>query len=72
VTEHSYTLSPIGDPEDWDHALLCEAFPEKERKPFPDIPALMAAHRAIYGPSRSDVKIPLPPGELPETPYWMK
>ena len=198
MTEHSHTLSPIRDPEDWYHALLCEAFPEKERKPFPDILALMAtgryelvglyedssligyatlwmdpahpsyvlldylgvipnrrneglggellarltrryagqsqiiiegelpvpdgdprendlrtrrlglyrrcgflpvyqmatcgmvfqallggtlpadltpvmaAHRAIYGPSRSDVKIPLPPGELPETPYWMK
>ena len=33
---------------------------------------LMAAHRAIYGPGRPDVKIPLGPGEIPEPPYWMK
>ena len=33
---------------------------------------LMAAHRAIYGPGRPDVKIPLGPGETPEPPYWMK
>ena len=32
----------------------------------------MAAHRAIYGPGRPDVKIPLGPGETPEPPYWMK
>lgn len=33
---------------------------------------LMAAHRAIYGPHRTDVKIPLGADEIPELPYWMK
>lgn len=41
--------------------------------PLPeDLSMLMAAHRAIYGPRRTDVKIPLGPEERPELPYWMK
>lgn len=37
-----------------------------------DLSMLMTAHRAIYGPGRADVKIPLGPEERPELPYWMK
>ena len=36
-----------------------------------DLPDVMAWHRALYGPERTDVRIPLPPGETPEMPYWM-
>lgn len=36
------------------------------------LPQLMAAHRAIYGPLRTDVQVPLSPGEVPRPPYWMK
>jgi len=32
---------------------------------------VMAAHRALYGPGRTDVKIPLGPDEVPTMPYWM-
>lgn len=31
----------------------------------------MEWHRALYGPARKDVKIPLSDGEKPELPYWM-
>lgn len=38
-----------------------------------DLAPVMAVHRAIYGPGRTDVKIPLAPEESPpEPPYWMK
>lgn len=37
-----------------------------------DLSALMEAHRAIYGPARTDVRIPLSPGETPELPYWAR
>ena len=33
--------------------------------------ATMAHHRALYGPERRDVRIPLPPGALPELPDWV-
>lgn len=33
---------------------------------------IMAGHRALYGPERTDVKIPLPSDEVPTLPYWMK
>lgn len=33
---------------------------------------IMAWHRALYGPERTDVKVPLGPDEVPELPYWMK
>lgn len=33
---------------------------------------LMEAHRAIYGPARTDVRIPLRSGETLEPPYWMR
>lgn len=33
---------------------------------------LMAQHRALYGPGRTDVVVPLGKGERPEMPYWMK
>ncbi|MBE6989185.1 MAG: GNAT family N-acetyltransferase [Ruminococcaceae bacterium] len=32
---------------------------------------VMAWHRALYGPERTDVRIPLGPDETPEPPYWM-
>jgi hypothetical protein len=32
---------------------------------------IMAWHRALYGPERTDVRIPLGPDETPEMPYWM-
>ena len=32
----------------------------------------MTWHRALYGPDRTDVQIPLSPGEVPQMPYWMK
>jgi len=41
--------------------------------PPPDcLDGVMAAHRALYGPERTDVKIPLGPDEEPELPYWMR
>lgn len=33
---------------------------------------VMRWHRELYGPDRTDVQIPLPPGQIPELPYWMK
>lgn len=33
---------------------------------------IMAQHRALYGPDRTDVAVPLPPGAQPALPYWMK
>lgn len=44
---------------------------------LPELPAdlapVMALHRAIYGPARTDVKVPLGPDELPPgPPGWMK
>lgn len=40
--------------------------------PPEDLSGLMEAHRAIYGPARTDVKVPLGPDEEPELPYWMR
>lgn len=44
---------------------------------LPELPAdlapVMALHRAIYGPARTDVKVPLGPDELPPgPPGWMR
>lgn len=36
------------------------------------LPDIMAWHRALYGPCRTDVRIPIASEEVPETPYWMK
>ncbi len=33
---------------------------------------IQLAHKALYGPGREDVVVPLPPGEEPKLPYWMK
>ena len=33
---------------------------------------VMRMHRELYGPERTDVKVPLGPDETPEMPYWMK
>ena len=33
---------------------------------------IMAQHRALYGPDRTDVAVPLPQGAKPAMPYWMK
>jgi GNAT superfamily N-acetyltransferase len=35
------------------------------------LPEIMAWHRALYGPERTDVRVPLGPDEVPEMPYWM-
>lgn len=32
---------------------------------------VMRWHRALYGPQRTDVQVPLPEGETPRMPYWM-
>ncbi len=37
-----------------------------------DLSPVMTAHRAIYGPNRTDVQVPLPPGATPKLPHWMK
>lgn len=38
-----------------------------------DLTPVMALHRAIYGPERTDVKVPLGPGEMPPgPPAWME
>lgn len=37
-----------------------------------DMSKLMADHKAVYGPLRVDVKVPIGPEETPELPYWMK
>lgn len=33
---------------------------------------IMQWHRALYGPERTDVRVPLGRDEIPEMPYWMK
>ena len=33
---------------------------------------VMRQHKALYGPTRTDVVVPLSEGETPEMPYWMK
>lgn len=35
-----------------------------------EVPAMMAAHLAVYGGQRPDVKIPLEPGEVPPPAFW--
>ena len=37
-----------------------------------DIQTVMAEHRAIYGPHRHDVIVPLEKGQTPPKPYWMQ
>lgn len=37
-----------------------------------DLASIMRWHRELYGPERTDVKVPLGPEEAPEMPYWMK
>lgn len=32
---------------------------------------VMTWHKTLYGPERTDVKVPLLPGEVPKMPYWM-
>ena len=33
---------------------------------------IMRWHKALYGPARTDVVVPLGPDEQPEMPYWIK
>ena len=33
---------------------------------------IMRWHRSIYGPRRTDVRIPLPDGDIPQMPYWVQ
>ena len=55
--------------ESFNCGLLCQVF---VLGPAPaDQVDLKAAHRAIYGPARTDVVIDPPPGASPEPPYWM-
>lgn len=37
-----------------------------------DIQKVMSEHKAIYGPHRHDVIVPLKKGEKPPKPYWMQ
>ena len=37
-----------------------------------DIEIVMAQHKALYGPTCTDVVVPLPDGQQPKLPYWMK
>ena len=56
--------------ESFNCGLLCQVF---VLGPAPaDQVDLKAAHRAIYGPARTDVVIDPPPGASPEPPYWMQ
>lgn len=50
-------------------ALLLGDIPETGSE---EMVALMAEHKALYGPVRTDVKVPLGPDEVPAMPYWMK
>ena len=50
-------------------SLLCQVFVLGEAPA--DLAALGKAHRAIYGPARTDVVIDPPPGAIPPQPYWM-
>ena len=55
--------------ESFNCGLLCQVF---VLGPAPaDRADLKEAHRAIYGPARTDVVIDPPPGASPEPPYWM-
>lgn len=33
---------------------------------------VMRSHKALYGPERTDVLVPLPDGQTPPLPYWMQ
>lgn len=35
------------------------------------LPEIMAWHKALYGPERTDVVVPLPEEETPRLPYWV-
>ena len=50
--------------------LLCQVFVLGEAPA--DLAALGKAHRAIYGPVRTDVVIDPPSGAVPPQPYWME
>lgn len=45
-------------------ALVCAADMAMEE--------IMHQHRALYGPARTDVVVPLGEGATPEMPYWMR
>ena len=50
--------------------LMCQVF---VLGPAPaELAGAKAAHRAIYGPGRSDTVIDPAPGQTPTPPYWMK
>ena len=40
--------------------------------PEMDMAEVMGQHKALYGPGRTDVAVPLGEGEKPTMPYWMK
>lgn len=46
-------------------ALLLGAVPADKTR-------LMADHKTVYGPLRTDVKVPIGPDETPELPHWLK
>lgn len=41
-------------------------------EPPRDMTGMMSVHRAVYGPRRTDVIVPLAPGKVPPPPFWMK
>lgn len=49
-------------------ALLLGVVPEHGSD---EMAAIMAEHKALYGPLRTDVKVPLGLDEIPTMPYWM-
>lgn len=49
-------------------ALLLGSAPEHGSD---EMSVIMAEHKALYGPSRTDVKVPLGADEVPAMPYWM-
>lgn len=49
-------------------ALLLGSVPKPESD---EMKVIMAEHKALYGPMRTDVKVPLGADETPAMPYWM-
>ena len=47
------------------NAMSFESVPE-------NLDLIMKEHKKIYGQQRTDVIVPLPEGETPPLPYWMK
>jgi len=51
----------------WQALILSDGFISSPS----EISKIMHNHKAIYGPSRKDVKIPIYQDEVPDMPYWV-